>query len=49
MDYVATPITFSRSVTTDKVTGQATYGAWQADGATSFAVVNSPTVTGYTP
>ncbi|WP_276871208.1 lectin-like domain-containing protein [Lactococcus taiwanensis] len=49
VDYVATPITFSRSVTTDKVTGQATYGAWQADGATSFAAVNSPTVTGYTP
>ncbi|CAK1227671.1 mucin-binding protein [Fructobacillus evanidus] len=46
-DYVATPITFTRSVSTDAVTGEKTYGAWTAD--QSFAAVTSPTLKGYTP
>ncbi|WP_338353722.1 mucin-binding protein, partial [Fructobacillus evanidus] len=45
-DYVATPITFTRSVSTDAVTGEKTYGAWTAD--QSFAAVTSPTLKGYT-
>jgi hypothetical protein len=45
-DYVATPITFTRSVSTDAVTGEKTYGDWTAD--QSFAAVTSPTLQGYT-
>ncbi|CAK1231212.1 mucin-binding protein [Fructobacillus cardui] len=45
-DYVATPITFTRTVSTDAVTGEKTYGAWTAD--QSFAAVTSPTLKGYT-
>lgn len=46
-DYVATPIKFSRTVTTDKVTGEKTYGAWQAENGNQFAEVVSPKVKGY--
>ncbi|CAK1230078.1 Clumping factor A-related surface protein [Fructobacillus evanidus] len=45
-DYVATPITFTRSVSTDAVTGEKTYGNWTAD--QSFTAVTSPTLKGYT-
>ncbi|MEK1451426.1 hypothetical protein HC021_10150, partial [Limosilactobacillus fermentum] len=30
-DYQATPLNFTRTVTTDKVTGEKTYGSWSAD------------------
>ncbi len=46
-DYQATPLNFTRTVTTDKVTGEKTYGSWSAD--QSFAAVTSPTIKGYTP
>lgn len=46
-DYVATPIKFSRTVTTDKVTGEKTYGAWQAENGNQFAEVVSPKIKGY--
>ncbi|MCT0042981.1 LPXTG cell wall anchor domain-containing protein [Weissella confusa] len=40
-------VTFTRQVSTDKVTGEKTYGAWSAD--QSFAAVTSPVINGYTP
>ncbi|WP_436969930.1 mucin-binding protein, partial [Lactobacillus helveticus] len=46
-DYQATPLNFTRTVTTDKVTGEKTCGSWSAD--QSFAAVTSPTIKGYTP
>ena len=46
-DYQATPLNFTRTVTTDKVTGKKTYGSWLAD--QSFAAVTSPAIKGYTP
>ncbi|WP_322192181.1 mucin-binding protein [Limosilactobacillus fermentum] len=46
-DYQATPLNFTRTVTTDKVTGEKTYGPWSAD--QSFAAVTSPAIKGYTP
>ncbi|MBP5845256.1 adhesin, partial [Lactiplantibacillus plantarum] len=46
-DYVATPVEFTRQVSTDAVTGEKTYGAWSAD--QSFAAVTSPAIKGYTP
>ncbi|MGY0272610.1 mucin-binding protein, partial [Limosilactobacillus fermentum] len=46
-DYQATPLNFTRTVTTDKVTGEKTYGSWSAD--QSFAAVTSPAIKGYTP
>ncbi|WP_143142885.1 mucin-binding protein, partial [Lactiplantibacillus plantarum] len=46
-DYVAQPITFTRTVSTDAVTGEMTYGAWSA--AQQFAAVDSPAIKGYTP
>ena len=46
-DYQATPLNFTRTVTTDKVTGKKTYGSWSAD--QSFAAVTSPAIKGYTP
>ena len=46
-DYVATPVEFTRQVSTDAVTGEKTYGSWSAD--QSFAAVTSPTIKGYTP
>ncbi|WP_063207297.1 lectin-like domain-containing protein [Lactiplantibacillus plantarum] len=46
-DYVAQPITFTRTVSTDAVTGEKTYGGWSA--AQQFAAVDSPAIKGYTP
>ncbi|MDV0432184.1 MucBP domain-containing protein [Lactiplantibacillus sp. DA1] len=46
-DYVAQPITFTRTVSTDAVTGEKTYGAWSV--AQRFAAVDSPAIKGYTP
>lgn len=46
-DYQATPLNFTRTVTTDKVTGKKTYGSWSAD--QSFPAVTSPAIKGYTP
>nr|WP_164971128.1 MucBP domain-containing protein [Lactiplantibacillus plantarum] len=46
-DYVAQPITFTRTVSTDAVTGDKTYGGWSA--AQQFAAVDSPAIKGYTP
>ncbi|MDH5100677.1 MucBP domain-containing protein, partial [Lactobacillus kefiranofaciens] len=46
-DYVATPVEFTRQVSTDAVTGEKTYGSWSAD--QSFAAVTSPVIKGYTP
>ncbi|MHB9648948.1 lectin-like domain-containing protein [Weissella paramesenteroides] len=46
-DYVAQPVTFTRTVSTDAVTGEKTYGEWSAD--QSFAAVTSPAIKGYTP
>ncbi|GIC73728.1 hypothetical protein LFLT20_07320 [Limosilactobacillus fermentum] len=43
-DYQATPLNFTRTVTTDKVTGDKSYGDWSAD--QSFAAVTSPVVPG---
>ncbi|NRO63327.1 Levansucrase [Lactobacillus helveticus] len=40
-------MTFTRTVTTDKVTGDKSYGNWSAD--QSFAAVTSPAIKGYTP
>ncbi|WP_242461360.1 mucin-binding protein, partial [Weissella confusa] len=40
-------VTFTRQVSTDKVTGEKTYGSWSAD--QSFAAVTSPVINGYTP
>lgn len=45
-DYQATPLNFTRTVTTDKVTGKKTYGSWSSD--QSFAAVTSPELKGYT-
>ncbi|KAA8437777.1 mucin-binding protein, partial [Weissella paramesenteroides] len=46
-DYIAQPVTFTRSVSTDAVTGEKTYGDWSAD--QSFVAVDSPSIKGYTP
>ncbi len=46
-DYVAQPITFTRTIFTDAVTGEKTYGGWSA--AQQFAAVDSPALKGYTP
>ncbi|MFT8727718.1 MAG: GH32 C-terminal domain-containing protein [Liquorilactobacillus ghanensis] len=48
-DYVAIPIKFTRTVSTDAVTGDKTYGAWIAVKGTDFAAVASPIIKGYTP
>ncbi len=42
-----TSVNFKRSVSTDAVTGEKTYGDWSA--AQSFAAVKSPELKGYTP
>ncbi|MDA5387334.1 MBG domain-containing protein [Loigolactobacillus backii] len=43
-------VTFTRTATTDKVTGNTTYTDWTAEnGDTSFAAKVSPDMTGYTP
>ena len=44
---MAQPITFTRTVSTDAVTGEKTYGGWSA--AQQFAAVDSPAIKGYTP
>ncbi|MEE6705374.1 mucin-binding protein, partial [Limosilactobacillus reuteri] len=48
-DHQATPLNFTRTVTTDKVTGDKSYGDWVAANGTSFAAVTSPAIKGYTP
>ncbi|MCS8564390.1 hypothetical protein EFJ78_08575, partial [Pediococcus pentosaceus] len=48
-DYQATPLNFTRTVTTDKVTAGKSYGDWVAANGTSFAAVTSPAIKGYTP
>ncbi|EPD25195.1 putative internalin [Lactiplantibacillus plantarum] len=45
-DYVAQPLIFTRTVSTDAVTGEKTYGDWSA--AQQFGVVDSPVIKGYT-
>ncbi|MBS7577582.1 MULTISPECIES: BspA family leucine-rich repeat surface protein [unclassified Enterococcus] len=47
-DYTAT-LDFNRSVTTDLVTNNKTYGDWEAKTNTVFLEVESPAITGYTP
>ncbi|HEY0222641.1 MAG TPA: MucBP domain-containing protein [Lactovum miscens] len=47
-DFVAKPLHFIRTITTDKVTGEVTTGEWQAVNGTSFDLVTSPMLTGYT-
>ena len=46
-DYKAEPVTFTRSVSTDAVTGEKTYGEWSAE--QQFGAVDSPAIKGYTP
>ena len=48
-DYKAPPLNFTRSVTTNQVTGEKTYGDWQAQNGDSFAKVISPVIKGETP
>ncbi len=48
-DYNAPPLNFTRSVTTNQVTGEKTYGDWQAQNGDSFAKVVSPVIKGETP
>ena len=48
-DYKATPLNFTRTVTTNQVTGEKTYGEWQAENGNSFAKVVSPVIKGETP
>ena len=43
-----TKITFTRTVTTDDVTGQQTFGTWQTPSSTTFPSVTAPTIVGYT-
>ena len=46
-DHNAT-VDFSRTITTDRVTNDKTYGDWTADNGDSFASVTSPVIDGYT-
>ncbi|WP_280990914.1 mucin-binding protein [Lactiplantibacillus carotarum] len=46
-DYKAMPVEFSRTVSTDAVTGEKSYGKWSAD--QTFDAVKSPILKGYTP
>ncbi|GHU38335.1 hypothetical protein FACS1894193_08000 [Bacilli bacterium] len=48
-DYSATPLAFTRTVTTDQTTGDKTYGNWTADNGATFAKVTSPSFKGFTP
>ncbi|MFZ2802766.1 MAG: MucBP domain-containing protein [Lactococcus chungangensis] len=48
-NYVATPLTFTRTVMTDQVIGSKTYGDWMASSGTSFEKVTSPSLKNYTP
>ncbi|MFC6294949.1 MucBP domain-containing protein [Lactiplantibacillus daoliensis] len=47
---VTQSVTFERSKTVDRVTGEVTYGDWRivADGQSQFTAVNTPTLAGYT-
>ncbi|KST95420.1 internalin putative (LPXTG motif) [Lactococcus lactis subsp. lactis] len=47
-DYNAQPLNFTRSVTINQVTGEKTYGDWQAQNGDSFGEVVSPTIKGET-
>ncbi|MDT2901294.1 MucBP domain-containing protein [Lactococcus lactis] len=47
-DYNAPPLNFTRSVTTNQVTGEKIYGDWQAQNGDSFGEVVSPTIKGET-
>ena len=47
-DYNAPPLNFTRSVITNQVTGEKTYGDWQAQNGDSFGEVVSPTIKGET-
>ncbi|AUV74104.1 hypothetical protein C1940_16710 (plasmid) [Lactiplantibacillus plantarum subsp. plantarum] len=46
-DYQAKPLSFTRVVVTDKVTGNKTYSDWSAANGTSFDAVISPVIKGY--
>ena len=48
-NYVATPLTFTRTAMTDQVIGSKTYGDWMASSGTSFEKVTSPSLKNYTP
>ena len=48
-NYVATPLTFTRTVMTDQVIGSKTYGDWMASSGTSFEKVTSPSLKNYKP
>jgi hypothetical protein len=49
-DDVLDEVWFTRTVTTDEVTGVVSYGDWLAAGGdTTFAAVDSPVVAGFTP
>ena len=48
-DYKATPLNFTRTVTTNQVMGEKIYGEWQAENGNSFAKVVSPVIKGETP
>ncbi|MCZ3622340.1 MucBP domain-containing protein [Lactobacillus mulieris] len=42
-------VTFTRTVTTDNVTGEKTYSNWTTDGSSDWNEFTTPTVAGYTP
>lgn len=48
-DYLAIPLKFTRTITTDQATGGKTYGNWLAAKETTFNKVISPTLKGLTP
>lgn len=48
-DYLAIPLKFTRTITTDQATGGKTYGNWIAAKETTFNKVISPTLKGLTP
>lgn len=48
-NYVATPLTFTRTAMTDQVIDSKTYGDWMASSGTSFEKVTSPSLKNYTP
>ena len=48
-NYVATPLTFTRTAMTDQVIGSKTYGDWMASSGTSFEKVTSPSLKNYKP
>lgn len=48
-DHLATPLNFTRTVTTDQATGAKIYGNWTATNGTVFTKVVSPILKGFTP